>query len=134
METRENATQVMKITPEVAIKIQEVQKLFDQRKVQLASVFDEQVAKIESDYRKQLDEMGAELFKFKNMQRKQRLDLQEAYLKARREMIHRKKEAQTSLESERQQACLKVRLEALPSGKAQMTSASEEEAEGSGAE
>ena len=128
-ETRVNGTRVLKFNPEVAIELQEVKKQFDQKKVQLASVFDEQVAKIESNYRKQRDEMDAELFKFKDMQRKQRLELQETYLKARREMIRRKHEAQTSLESERQQACLKVRLEALASGKVQMASASEEDVE-----
>lgn len=124
-------TKTMKTTPEVAMKIQEIQEKFDQQKTHLAIMFDEQVAKIESDYRVKRDELDVELFKFKDNQRKQRLELQETYLKARREMIHRKHEAQTSLESTRQKECLKVRMaaaeqeaaEAAPSGEAEGTGA-----------
>lgn len=102
----------MATTAEVAMKIQEIQSKYDQEKLHIASIFDEGVAKIETGYRKQLDNLSVALFKFKDNQRKQRMELQEAYLKSRREMMHRKHEAQTALESARQKECLNARLEA----------------------
>ena len=107
-----NNERTMEATAEVAMKIQAIQEKFDQQKTHLVSIYDEQVAKIETDYRKQIDALSVALFKFKDNQRKQRMELQEAYLKSRREMIHRKHEAQTKLESARQKECLKARLEA----------------------
>lgn len=106
METKNVVT-----TAEVAMKIQEIQAKYDLQKTHLVSIFDDQVAKIEADYRKQRDELSAELLKFKSNQRKQLTELQETYMKKRREMLHRKHEAQTKLESARQKECLKVRLE-----------------------
>lgn len=107
-----NNERTMATTVEVAMKIQAIQEKFDQQKTHLVLIYDEQVAKIETDYRKQIDALSVALFKFKDNQRKQRMELQEAYLKSRREMIHRKHEAQTKLESARQKECLKARLEA----------------------
>lgn len=115
-------TKTMTATAEVAIKIQEIQEKFDMQKTHLVSMFEDEVAKIEADYRKQCDDLSAELLKFKDNLRQQRTRLQETYLKKRREMIHRKHEAQTSLESARQKECLKVRLWA----KQQETALSEE--------
>lgn len=100
----------MVTTAEVAMKIQEIQAKYDLQKTHLVSIFDDQVAKIEADYRKQVSELSMELLKFKDNQRKQRIELQETYMKNRREMLHRKHEAQTELESARQKECLKVKM------------------------
>lgn len=111
-------TTTMAVTAKVAMKIQEIQSKYDQQKTHLASIFDDQLAKIETDYRKQLEELSAELFTFKNNQRKQRMEIQEAYLKSRREMMHHKHEAQLNIELSRQKECLKARLEVNQQGTA----------------